>query len=617
MTQSLTQRARALHHEIDDILAAGLDNDALRSAVEDLASRPGFHDVSYRLVRHLLQRDHVRFGPVVRPHLRTYGFNEKGRWVPVWKEAPWRHDLRWVIEHAEHHGDNALFQAAMGVYLGTKRWDQRDEHFAEELLARLDASTTDADMALVLERFAGLHARLNDGAAVRVYRLTGDRGKAFLRRHVPRRRGHGSDDDLVPGLLEVVRPRDESFYYELYRRTSSVATWRAAVRGVLKGASDDDLVPWLERLHLQGYLATVADVFAEVLEERGDVALPYVMEHIWQVLRGGWFRRTGYQRLLRLCRKRGYDALWAAVVRHGATQEDYNKAVLRLVAAGPEGRPQLLRLAGIGREITVGPWGIARVQPLSDAAACALFGADPTLLEGPFKPNLFAGWHAAYPELVAKLLEADHVRLLDYVASRLVTRFGTWVARDVLPVAQTLSEYYEALLDDPTRFAERSANVLGQVPPFTIFSYDRLLEGNRLARLLYEHSAESYLASQTAIRDLLEASEIHAQRVAFAALALDDDRARAAGAAHLDLLRSTLLRPLHRRTRLVAFRALQNAAGDLDVATVVLDAAREALHLPDRRYPKEELVSLIGHVLARHGSLRSAREQPVVYRRAP
>ena len=49
------------------------------------------------------------------------------------------------------------------------------------------------------------------------------------------------------------------------------------------------------------------------------------------------------------------------------------------------------------------------------------------------------------------------------------------------------------------------------------------------------------------------------------------------------------------------------------MARLVLRRAREALRLPDKKYPKEELVGLIGRVLHRQPQLRSRREQPVIY----
>ena len=65
---------------------------------------------------------------------------------------------------------------------------------------------------------------------------------------------------------------------------------------------------------------------------------------------------------------------------------------------------------------------------------------------------------------------------------------------------------------------------------------------------------------------------------------------------------------------MAAFPALANAArADVDAARFVLRRAREALRLPDLKYPKEELVGLIGRILYAQPSLRSPREKPQIY----
>ena len=67
-----------------------------------------------------------------------------------------------------------------------------------------------------------------------------------------------------------------------------------------------------------------------------------------------------------------------------------------------------------------------------------------------------------------------------------------------------------------------------------------------------------------------------------------------------------------------AFGALANAArASEDAARKVLDKARQALVLPDKRYPKEELVGMIGRVIHAWPALRGPREMPVIYRRSP
>jgi len=117
------------------------------------------------------------------------------------------------------------------------------------------------------------------------------------------------------------------------------------------------------------------------------------------------------------------------------------------------------------------------------------------------------------------------------------------------------------------------------------------------------------------VQDLVEGSNIHVMMLAYRVLALPDARARALAAANVDILLGTLLRPLHRKTRMAAFEALANAARhDEAVARRVHARARDALKLPDKKYPKPELIGLIARTLAAHPTLASDRERPIVYR---
>jgi len=155
--------------------------------------------------------------------------------------------------------------------------------------------------------------------------------------------------------------------------------------------------------------------------------------------------------------------------------------------------------------------------------------------------------------------------------------------------------------------------VLSSVPAGAVWSYDSLIKNNRLARLLFERSHQDYLADPSVVRDLLESPQIHVNRLAFDILAIDSPRARELGERNLDLLSAALLRKLHSQTRSQAIGALSNAASSEEAARKVLPKARDALRLPDKRYPKEKLVAMIGAILQKHPSLRTDREQPKVF----
>jgi hypothetical protein len=253
---------------------------------------------------------------------------------------------------------------------------------------------------------------------------------------------------------------------------------------------------------------------------------------------------------------------------------------------------------------------------LSDQAACAIYARYPEVLRGPMRAQLTPNAKNVYDKLTGQLLGQNDDKLLDHLASRLVVQLALERQPGLSKAVERFAAFYETMQRDEARFARRAAAVLGQVPAYTVWMYDRLIRENRLARLLYERSAGFYLIAPEAVTDLLEAPEIHAQALAYRMLALDNSQARQQALDNLDVLLGTLLRPLHRRTRLLAFGALENAAHDPEAAVRVLARARDALGLPDSHYPKDQLVGLIGRLLFRHPNLRLAEEIPVVYRRS-
>ena len=221
---------------------------------------------------------------------------------------------------------------------------------------------------------------------------------------------------------------------------------------------------------------------------------------------------------------------------------------------------RLNALAGVSREWNWPGVGLARVHPLEDDLAARLYRRYPQLVRGPFKPNVVPAWWQGGPQLLAAAQKAGDHELVDLLASRYVTRAG-WEGvlfhnptKTLLKVAEELAVSFQDLRErDEAEFARRAANILTQVPAYAIGSYDRLLRTNGFARLLFVRSFGAYLAVPEAVRDLIEASEVHVQMLAYRVLAQDDDRARALAVEGLDILLGTLLRPLHRKTRLAAF----------------------------------------------------------------
>jgi hypothetical protein len=324
--------------------------------------------------------------------------------------------------------------------------------------------------------------------------------------------------------------------------------------------------------------------------------------------------------MLGLARSRGWWELWGALVRTCGRPNEVNREVSNLVrdSSLPEDdvRYRLLLLTGASREWNAPALGLARVQPLEDNVALALYERFPDLVRGPFRHNVAPTSGRSFGGLLRKAIEAGDEVLIDFLAARLATRGGVYSDDQLQRAAEQASHHYESLRLEELAFARRAASVLTQIPAFSIHNYRDLVRTNRLARLLFERSSALYLASPDALRDLIEASEIHVQALAYRTLGLDDERARALAQENLDLLLGTLLRPLQRATRLLALAALRNAARTPDVAARVAARARQALDLSDTRYPKDALIALIGTLLHRFPALREAGEETVVHRRA-
>jgi hypothetical protein len=335
-----------------------------------------------------------------------------------------------------------------------------------------------------------------------------------------------------------------------------------------------------------------------------------------------WFGRGGYGKMADFARDQGWWDLWAALVRTCAGHKEFNREISSLLenTTLPESDAvaRLLMLAGVSREWNWPGLGLATVHQFDEKVALKFYERFPNLLRGPFRMHVQGRvWGERYPKLLERFIEAADEEMIDLLASRIVTGCGRWGnAPKMLADADKLADYYAALKMDEAAFSRRAANVLGQVPAYSIFTYNQLIRENRLARLLFERSAASFLADPRSMADLVEAGEIHVMALAYRALGLNDPRAREQAANHLPLLLGTLLRPLQRGTRTLAFGALANAAQTPETARLVLERAKDALNLPDVLYPKEKLLALIAQIIHRWPELRSPREQPVVYERA-
>ncbi len=450
---------------------------------------------------------------------------------------------------------------------------------------------------------------------------------SFLLRHLPRRFSFwgGEKRAMWRRMIEAsLEAADLELAFTLYRRQVDLEEWRRDVERLADEIADPArLCDELRKRHPEGWGLKLGDGVIALLRKLGRDVMPYVREKLESIV-GGWYGSSP-EPLLELARQRGWWDLWSAVVRSANVPKYFNEETRRVLEeAGLDDTTRVERLrtlAGVSREWNWPGVGLARVHALQDDIATRLYRRYPQLVHGPFKPNVVPRWWQGGPQLLAAAQEAGDDELVDLLASRYVTRAGyegRWFHKEMealLKVAEELASSFQNLRErDEATFARRAANILTQVPAYTIGSYDRLLRTNGFARLLFVRSFGAFLAVPEAVRDLVEASEVHVQMLAHRVLGQDDDRARRLADEFLDILLGTLLRPLHRKTRLAAFGALANAArGDAASAGRVLRRAREALRLPDTRYPKEQLVGLIGMVLHLRPELRGARERITVY----
>jgi hypothetical protein len=516
-----------------------------------------------------------------------------------------------------------LYEWKLSGRFDWRKRDARGQEIITDLLARFQSAGTPARRQTVLRKFE-LWFELNETAACSLYSTDAAASAPYILRRLRTAWFSGEAKRILwKQLLHLADLRkDEDFRWKLYRRQVPLAEWTAeclALCGQLKDSST--LVQALEKRHPEGWGMNLADAFFQLVQRRGRDVFPYVMRHLRQVW-GGWFSRGSYGKMADYARAQGWWDLWSALIRVCSGPKEFNKEVSRLLDddALPEKDvlERLLALAGVSREWNWPGLGLASVHQLEEPLALKFYERFPEILRGPYRRHIQSHvWGQSYPMLLARFLSAGDEEMVDMLASRLVTRYGRWGnAPKMLADAEKLADYYAGLKSDEVLFSRRAANVLGQVPAYSISQYNQLIRENRLARLLFERSASSYLADPRSLADLVEGSEIHVMSLAYRALSLNDERARALASTHLPLLLGTLLRPMQRDTRTLAFGALANAANTPETARLVLERAKDALNLPDVRYPKEKLLGLIARVIHRWPELRGPREQPVVYERA-
>jgi len=620
---------KQLRSAIEQLLAHQTDDQRLRDNLEGLCRDPLFPGLTWFWGPRLYARNKVVFRPIILNHFSN--------WIVVgkrWNRVGWVDhmvDLEAWLEAARGARDVRLVRRLLRwKFMPAQGWGVDHTQWNAALVEAYRAAPTPAARAIVLDEFDDWF-QLDEATAMRLYDVDGGSG-AFILRHLPSYYSYGGNEkrQMWDKMGRLVRAHgDEKLYLSLYRRLMPVDRWETEVLALADAVVEQaELNRLLESRHLQGYGIERGGTVLKLLERRGRDVMPYVRAKLEETI-GGWGKDDVAGRFVELAERKGWWDLWAATARTAPNAKLLNACIGKLMRE--EGlsdairRERLTALAGVSREWSWPGVGLARIHALDDNLACLVYARYPDLIRGPLLPNVTPTWWQGAPRLVKAAQDAGDDDLVDILASRYATRIS-WRRRwnpkekpDAVEItAGELAVYYQALRDrDAIEFSRRASNVLTRIPAYVTFSQHALLRTNDLARLLFVRSLDQYLAVPQAVQDLVEGSNIHVMMLAYRVLALPDPRARALAAENVEILLGTLLRPLHRKTRMVAFDALANAARhDEAVARRIHARAREALRLPDKKYPKPELIGLIARTLAAHPALAGEAERPVIYRHA-
>ena len=616
---------RQLRRAIEQLLDAQANNQRLRDHLEGLSRDPLFPGLTWFWGPRLYARSKAVFRPFILNHFSQWIASDK-RWTRVaW--ADHAADLEAWLRAARTGRDGGLVRRLhRWKYAAAKGWGIDKEGWNAALVEAHRAAPTPAARAIVLDEFDD-HFQLDEPTALRLYDKD-QSSAAFILKHLPVSYWSADKRAMWEKLGNLARAHgDEKLFFALYRKLMPVGRWETEVLRLADAVIEQaELNRVLENRHLEGYGNERGGTVLKLLERRGRDVMPYVHAKLAETI-GGWGKDQVAAAFIDLAERQGWWDLWSATARAATYPKLFNECIRKLMSNQALGddlrRERLTALAGASREWNWPGLGLVRIHILDDDLAALVYARYPDLIRGPFRANVAPTWWRGCPNLVQAAQVARDDDLVDTLASRYATRISwRWGNKKERGAAEKttseLAAYYQAIRDrDAAEFSRRAANVLTRIPAYATFNQGLLLRGNDLARLLFVRSLEQYLAVPQAVQDLVEGSNIHVMMLAYRVLALPDPRARVLAADNIDILLGTLLRPLHRKTRMAAFEALANAARhDAAIARRIHARAREALKLPDKKYPKAELIGLIGNILAARSGLAGAAERPVVYRHA-
>ena len=606
---------KKVREEVERLLADDSLNDVeLRSEMTNLARAWAFSSLTWLWGPALYRRNPIMFRSFISRYFGTWK-RTRFSYSPIrWRGEVAKHLDPWLQE-VDAADDIRLFQLLYN-WKNQMRWS--DKAIRSRLLEMFDKAESPAARQVVLDKFQIWFA-MDEPTACAIYKQEPKMSANFLQYRIPT--GSWGEQKRKPWseLLALAEKQDDKKFSGLvYRNRIPIKDWESDLEKACQEIRNpDDLNDWLKRHHPHGWGLKLGPGYVKVIFARGKDVFPYFFQHLDSMGRGLIFDGS-FKKIKKLAEKNEWWDLWTALIRIAGTDKEFNEAVSDQLnnSSKKDAVVRLKMLSGVSRELNFSSFGLARIHALTDDVAVKLYDSYPDLVRRLFKANLQSTNWTRYPKLTKTVLHADDEIMIDFLAGRAVTHISYYSnkKKDIVNEVEMLMDYFEGMKSDPVRFAERAAAVLAQVPAFTIVNYRDLMRDNKLARMLFEQSPRDFLSSPLAICELIEAQEIHVMGLAYRVIALDDPRAREAASANLELLMGILLRPIHRKTRLPAFQALLNAATNQRDAARILNKAREAMDLPDKKYPKEQLIGLIGRLLHRWPELQEPSERPVIYR---
>ncbi len=613
--------AKKLRKTLQTLFDSQPDDQRLRDHLEGVRMDEAFSGLTWFWGPILYERNRVIFRPFILNHFSEWELVSSWRWSRIkWKDH--EEALEVWLKGARQNRDTHLVRKLLSWKYAGGKWGLDQKRWNNALIISYKTAKTAAARAIVLDEFDTWFT-LDEDTALELYE-TDSSSKKFIEKHLPSSYWDDKKRSMWQRLGQrVLEAGDTKFYFKIYRSLIPIKQWKIDVEDLSNRISDvGKLNDELQQRHPSGWGLKVEGPLLSLLEKKGKDVFPYIRSKLEDVF-GGWYNSQS-DKLIALAKDKGWWDLHAAAIQVASDKKYFNQAVKDLLDNDKLDETirieRLKALAGVSREWNWPGFGLARVHSLDDQLARKLYLQYPKLIKGPFLTNVTPRWWNSSKELLSAALEQDDDELIDTLSARYVmysyySYYGS--KNDNGKELDRLAEYYQNIREkDKKIYARRASNVLTRVPAYATYNFNQLVKSNILARLLFVRSFDAYLTVPSAVQDLVEGSNIHVQKLAYRILAQDDPRAQKLAAENIDVLIGTLLRPIHRATRMPAFSALANAAQqNIEIAEKIHHKAREAIKLPDKKYPKEELFGLIGRILSTHPELCLEEEQLVIYRK--